>query len=196
MGHPSTLSRKRRPSSRPASAIGRDIADSGQVPADITATAWTPRGELDHGQWAATGRRLGAIGRASQWWIADWLRYGTAKWGEKYVEAARLTGYDTASLRNMVWVASQFDDSSLRNDKLTWSHHVLVASLEDEQKREWLQHAAAERMTVADLRSELRAAKAGGDAAPPNGGSSPPPTAAGPVVCPKCGHQLGPSDQA
>lgn len=187
MSQPSTLSRKRRSSRRPDSPIGRAISASDQTPTDITATAWTPRGELDRAQWAATGRRLGAIGRASQWWIADWLRYGTAKWGEKYIEAARLTGYDSTSLRNMVWVAAQFDDLSLRSDKLTWSHHVLLASLSAEEKRKWLKRAADEHLTVADLKAELRSATAGDGASP----SEPdPPQQASVGVCPTCGHPL------
>jgi len=138
--------------------------------------------------WLATGRRLGAIGRCSQWWIGDWVRYGTARWGEKYAEAARVTGYDPASLRNMAWVASRFD-VSLRNDKLSWSHHVLLAPLGAEEQREWLQRASEERLSVADLRIELRAARKEADgkhrnAGGPAKGSSPP------EVCPHCGHSL------
>lgn len=102
-----------------------------------------------------TGRRLGAISRCSQWWIGDWIRYGTQRWGEKYVQAARITGYDVASLRNMAWVASRFD-SSLRSDKLTWSHHALLAPLEFEKAKYWMERAIEERWSVADLRTELR----------------------------------------
>jgi hypothetical protein len=138
----------------------------------------------------ATGRRLGAIGRCSQWWIGDWIRYGTARWGEKYAEAARVTGYDVASLRNMAWVASQFN-MSLRSDKLTWSHHVLLAPLEREQKQYWLDRAHGERLSVADLRIELRALREpdrkGTVAAH---GASKPQQDQDPVVCPNCGHEL------
>jgi hypothetical protein len=103
----------------------------------ISKVAWIPQGGLGQAEWLATGRRLGAIGRCSQWWIGDWIRYGTSRWGEKYAEAARVTGYDVASLRNMAWVASQFE-LSLRSDKLTWSHHVLLAPLETDEKKRWL----------------------------------------------------------
>src|ERR1044072_8069353 len=75
-----------------------------------SAVAWHPQQELDRHQWAATGKRLGAIGRCSQWWIGDWIRYGTTRWGERYAQASRITGYDVSSLRNMAWVASQYDD--------------------------------------------------------------------------------------
>jgi len=153
----------------------------------ISKVAWMPRGDLGQAEWLATGRRLGAIGRCSQWWIGDWIRYGASRWGEKYAEAARITGYDVASLRNMAWVASQFD-LSLRSDKLTWSHHVLLAPLEPEQKRHWLDRAEEERLSVADLRLELRRRQSrGGAGGGPGRGAD---AAEHAVVCPKCGHEM------
>ena len=124
--------------------------------------------------------------------MGDWIRYGTAKWGEKYAEAARVTGYDVASLRNMAWVASRFD-ASLRSDKLTWSHHVLLAPLEPDEQRHWLERASEERFSVIDLRQALRALQAGGEREPD--GEMPADSgdarALGALaVCPHCGHEL------
>lgn len=164
--------------------------------------AWAPQSELEHPQWVAAGYRLGAIGRGSQWWVGDWLRYGVAKWGEKYAEASRITGYDCPTLRNMAWVASRFP-VSLRSDKLTWSHHVLLAPLTGAEQRYWIDRAAELRLSVADLRIELRAAKRvekdeQEESAPPDDPDD------APVVCPNCGHavsvsalyaQLGLSDR-
>lgn len=155
--------------------------------------AWLPQRDLDPREWAAAGRRLGAIGRCSQWWIGDWVRYGSTRWGERYVEASRITGYDVASLRNMAWVASRFGDLSLRSDKLTWSHHVLLAPLEPEDAQGWIERAAHERWSVSDLRIELRStrrqprelASPAVDGAPVD----PEPAAA---VCPQCGQRLSP----
>lgn len=154
----------------------------------ISRVAWEPGEDLDRSEWLATGRRLGTIGRCSQWWIGDWIRYGTTKWGEKYAEAARVTGYDVASLRNMAWVASRFD-VSLRSDKLAWSHHVLLAPLEPDEQRYWLARASTERFSVTDLRQALRGL---GD-----GAAEPAEVAAeadshDPSVCPHCGHKLDP----
>jgi hypothetical protein len=114
-----------------------------------------PRGELEYPEWVAVGHRLGAVGRSSQWWVGDWLRYGTARWGEKYVEAARITGYDGGSLRNLAWMASQFD-LSRRRDNLTWSHHAAVAGLDREEQEAWLDRAGVDRLSVNDLRIEVR----------------------------------------
>jgi hypothetical protein len=158
--------------------------------------AWIPSDKLEQPEWAAVGRRFGTVARCSQWWIGDWIRYGVAAWGEKYAEAARITGYDTGTLRNMAWVASQFD-LSLRNDKLSWSHHALLAPLTIEEKRSWLARAARDRLSVADLRAELRGGRSQprpGSAPGRRGGEATPaddePTAAASVTCPHCGHAV------
>lgn len=161
----------------------------------LSKVAWVPQRDLGHSEWLATGRRLGAIGRCSQWWIGDWIRYGTARWGERYVEASRITGYDVATLRNMAWVASQFE-LSLRSDNLTWSHHVLLAPLEPDEQRHWLARASEERLSVADLRLELRAARNGSEKPVAVEEEAAETTPEGEVVvCPRCGHELHPSDE-
>jgi hypothetical protein len=183
---------------RASRASSRDLSRSAKTLNGVNARgsygalskiAWVPQGDVGHSDWLATGRRLGAIGRCSQWWIGDWVRYGTARWGEKYAEAARVTGYDTASLRNMAWVASRFD-LSLRNDKLTWSHHVLLAPFDAAAQREWLRRAIDERLSVSDLRLELRALR-NGDRKPSEGGKAAAGNRGDAGVCPHCGHALG-----
>lgn len=173
-------------SRRLKAATGRE---AGVTSSALSKIAWVPQRDLDHTNWLATGRRLGTIGRCSQWWIGDWVRYGAARWGEKYAEAARVTGYDVASLRNMAWVASRFD-LSLRNDKLSWSHHVLLAPLEPEEQRKWLRQASEKRLSVADLRLELRALRQSesepSQEAPAVGRDRVDEAA----VCPHCGHSL------
>lgn len=149
--------------------------------------AWVPQEDLGQAEWLSTGRRLGTIGRCSQWWIGDWIRYGTARWGEKYAEAARVTGYDVASLRNMAWVAAQFD-LSLRSDKLSWSHHVLLAPLDTDGQCHWIERAERERLSVADLRLELRANGYGRDSE--KVAAIEPAEEQGADVCPHCGHRL------
>jgi len=154
----------------------------------ITRVAWTPDKELDVVDWVRVGHRLGGMARCSQWWVGDWIRYGTARWGEKYKEAARITGYDVQSLRNIAYVAGRVE-ASRRRDDLTWSHHAEVSSLEPDEQGSWLGLAASERMSVADLRIELRTARRR------SGGSIAPDVPAvkegmGVVMCPKCKHQF------
>jgi len=122
----------------------------------VQATAWRPASaEMDRRDWVIAGRRLGNIGRCNQWWIGDWIRYGTARWGERYSEAARITGYDPRSLANMASVAASFPPSR-RRDNLTWSHHSAVASLPDGEQEKWLDFATTARLSVADLRIEIK----------------------------------------
>lgn len=155
---------------------------------DLSRVGWLHPEEMDFSEWVAAGRRFGEIGRGSQWWIGDWLLYGTAQFGERYVEASRITGYDPKSLRNMRYVAAQFD-LSLRRDNLNWSHHALLAGLELEERSHWLDRASADRMSVDDLRCELRAAGRGkyADAA-----AGEPAEAAKleTVTCPNCGTEV------
>ena len=124
----------------------------------MSSVAWTPTRDIAYEEWLLTGRRLGEVSRCSQWWLGDWIRYGTTRYGEKYVLAARLTRYDVSSLRNMAYVASRFDVSR-RRDELSWSHHAEVAALDAAEQDRWLDYAVARRLSVADLRVELRAAR-------------------------------------
>jgi hypothetical protein len=153
--------------------------------------AWIPPADLDRAGWISAGTRLGELGRSSNWWVGDWLRYGTAQWGEKYVVAAKITGYDPHSLENMAYVASRFDDISLRREKLSWSHHCLVAALEPDKRTYWLDLAIERRMSVNDLRIELRAAQRLQAALDVNACSTDGEAAANIVVCPQCGFELG-----
>jgi len=127
--------------------------------------------------------------RCSQWWLGDWVRYGTRRWGEKYKEAARITGYDVHSLRNIAYVARQVE-SSRRRDDLTWSHHAEVSSLEPIEQDRWLDLASAEKMSVLDLRVELRAARRKSKAQEVPAASPASKEIAGRVMCPECEHEF------
>ncbi len=152
-----SLTRTQSNAKRPADPRRSGVGAHRGVSTGITLVGWVPPGDhLDHPQWVAVGRRLGGISRSNQWWLGDWLRYGTAKWGEKYVEASRITGYDVRSLTNMASLAACFEISR-RRDNLSWSHHAVVAACDPDEQDRWLDMAAAERMSVADLRVELRA---------------------------------------
>jgi hypothetical protein len=185
---------------RVRTVTGRNGRRSGSTESGSTVAfskvAWLPQGEMAVEDWVSAGRRFGAVARCSQWWIGDWIRYGNSQWGEKYVEAAKITCYDIGSLRNMAWVAAQFD-LSLRSDRLSWSHHVLLAPLDEREKSFWLKRAVSDRLSVSDLRVELRSSQRGGRA--DESGNEEQPTVAtaaagarkGYVVpCPHCGGEV------
>ena len=106
-------------------------------PAELTAVGWVVCEELPYEEWLRQGSRLGLAGRNSRWWIGDWVRYGTSRYGKKYEAAVRVTGYDRQTLMNMVYVASRFEISR-RRENLSWSHHAEVAALEPGEQEDWL----------------------------------------------------------
>jgi hypothetical protein len=157
----------------------------------LAATAWLPAEDLDAGEWMEHGRRLGVIGRGVGWWIGDWLRYGNLKFGERYVRAAKITGYDVQTLMNMVYVASAYAVQD-RRESLSFSHHAELAALDPEERAKWLDLAEADRLSVRCLREEMRRARRGLAA-----GRSAPALAAGTPArreaskrCPHCGHAV------
>ena len=155
---------------------------------ELTQVGWVPAGEVGLAEWSALGRRFGEIGRCSQWWLGDWINYGNARFGERYTRAVKLTGYDVQSLMNMVYVASRFDISR-RRENLSWSHHATVASLEVASQDYWLARAGTDKMSVADLRAELRGRRRALKPADGNDDGNPrvTHTDASAVVCPTCG---------
>jgi hypothetical protein len=139
----------------PATAVAPPRMGEVLPGASLTPVSWIPTRDLDLAEWTAAGRRLGAIGRCGQWGLGDWIRYGNAKFGERYSRAARITGYDVQTLMNMVYVASRFTISR-RREILSWSHHETLAALDADAQDHWLDRAAAERLSISDLRLELR----------------------------------------
>jgi hypothetical protein len=131
---------------------------SPEAPAAVTTTAWLPCVELTVAGWIRQGRWLGALGRGSGWWIGDWVRYGSARYGDRYRPAARVTGYDVQSLRNMAYVAGRFEVSR-RRGSLSFSHHAELASLPVEEQDLWLDRAEVGGLSVGSLRTEMRGAR-------------------------------------
>jgi len=159
------------------------------TPSRRLATAWSPPAHLDHRAWVAVGRTLSQYAKVSNWWVGDWLLVGSQRWGEKYTETAKITGLDAKTLRNVAWVASRFSVSR-RRDTLTWSHHAELASLSTSDQDYWLERAATERLSVADLRIEVRAAERASRPDQPDATRVELPDHGPLFVCPQCGHPL------
>jgi hypothetical protein len=124
----------------------------------LTPTSWAAGCELAVSEWVEQGRCLGAIGRGSAWWIGDWVRYGSVRYGDRYAAAARVTGCDLQSLMNMSYVASRFEPARRRSG-LSFSHHAELAGLTPADQELWLDRAEAGGLSVRALRSELRKAR-------------------------------------
>jgi hypothetical protein len=152
--------------------------------------SWVPKKELEVSEWASVGRRIGAVGRSIQWLLGDWIMYGNAKFGERYSRASKITGYDTQTLMNMVYVASRFV-ASRRREALSWSHHETLAALESEEQDGWLDEAERHHWSVSDLRTMLRLARKasrGNEVAIESPGHA---LAVTPMLrCPHCGEEF------
>jgi hypothetical protein len=160
---------------------------------ELTPTCWISETDLGMREWAEQGRRLGVIGRGVGWWLGDWLRYGNQRFGERYVRASRITGYDVQTLTNMVYVASRFEPEE-RREGLSWSHHAEVAACPLEERRRWLDLAESERLSVRCLREEMRRARRlepTPDIEPIEAAPAEPQ-----VVCPECGCRFGKEQRA
>jgi hypothetical protein len=188
----STHERTLAPNRAGATRVGRPSERA----AELTRVAWRPRGDMALEEWSAVGRRFGEIGRCSQWWLGDWIHYGNQRFGERYTRAVKLTGYDAQSLMNMVYVASRFEFSR-RRENLSWSHHATLAALDRDSQERWLDRAVAQRLSVADLRIELRGRRrvleaAVNHAESGNGNVQLPRerTRRDAVVCPNCGGRV------
>lgn len=173
---------------------GRLAQDGSPARPAITTVSWRPDPDLSFADWIGQGRKLGLMGRNVGWWIGDWLRFGNAVYGERYVRASRVTGYDVQTLMNMVYVASHIEPSR-RREGLSWSHHAEVACLSPAEQDRWLDHAEEERLSVRCLRQELRRERRARQglnervrAQLTQSTASDPDDYESHVVCPSCGH--------
>jgi len=131
-----------------------------QIPGcEFTPTSLILPPNLTYDQWDRIGRQLQLAGLAIQWWIGDWLIYGEHKWREKYINAVQVTGRSEQTLMNYQYVAKAITPSR-RREKLEFSVHAEVASLDEEDQERILSKAANEpRPTVRGVRREAEKAR-------------------------------------
>lgn len=90
--------------------------------------------EFSDEAWEQIGHLLFKLEGSLQWLIGDWLAYGNdIKWGDGPAFAEKF-GRDYGTIRNYASLSRQIP-LSFRNDKLTYTHHVVAANakLESEQ---------------------------------------------------------------
>jgi hypothetical protein len=117
-------------------------------------------------QWESLGRFLGRMDHAIRWWIGDWLNFGEEVYGEdsaqavestrgeRYDEAERVTGLAPQTLMNISSVCRRIAKSR-RRPELYFSTHEVVASLEPDEQKEWLDRAVTEEWSSHDLRAAI-----------------------------------------
>jgi hypothetical protein len=142
---------------------GCELTATGMVlPSDLTFEDWQDVGPVLLSFEAHAERALTVV----RWAIADWLRYGEHRFGEKYAQAVEVTGLSETRLMTLNWLADKVPSSRRRED-LTIEHHVAVAALPAPQQESLLKDAAAHGWSVRWLKSQAR------DQEAENGGEDP-----------------------
>lgn len=122
-------------------------------------TALTLADDLTPGEWKQIGAGLKQIEGSIQFWIGDWARYGEKKGfytdSKVYDELEEITGLERKTLRNYTNIAGNVQ-SSRRRDDVGFSHHAEVAKLPPEKQEIFLTKAANEKLSVRELREEIR----------------------------------------
>jgi len=111
--------------------------------------------ELSFDEWEALGKKLAPLGKSIGFIIGDWINYGEARYGEKYERALERTGMTYTTLANFSYVARKVE-ISLRNEKLDFTQHYVVAKLKtDDEKRHWLKMAEKHKLSIRRLRKSI-----------------------------------------
>ena len=121
----------------------------------ITPTGIQFNEELSFEEWDDLGQKLAPIAKSIGFIIGDWINYGEQRWGDKYEDALKRTGLAYQTLADFAYVARKVQ-FSLRNEKLDFTHHRVVAKLKttDEQKR-WLDITEKHRLGIRRLRKSI-----------------------------------------
>ena len=113
-------------------------------------------------EWKELGQSLKQVEGSVQFWIGDWARFGdkkgfTGKYTDSkvYDELEEITGLDHGTLKNYKSVSENIP-SSLRRDDLSFSHHAEAAKLPEAKQAEFLTRASEEKLSVRELREEIR----------------------------------------
>ena len=112
-------------------------------------------------EWKELGSQLKQVEGSVQFWIGDWARFGdkkgfTGKYTDSkvYDELEEITGLDRRTLQDYKTVAER--TSAGRNADLDFSHHREVAKLTPEKQTEFLNKASDEKLSVRELRNEIK----------------------------------------
>lgn len=110
---------------------------------------------MTYEEWEKVGFQLKHIVEGFQWWVGDWLNYGERNYGENYSQGMTVTGLKYKTLANIKTVCSKVK-LSLRSESLSYTHHGIVAPLEQDKQKEWLDKAVNEKMTVKQLKEAVK----------------------------------------
>jgi len=123
--------------------------------AKITPTSLIVTPGTKYEEWVQIGKTLQGISRAIGWWLGDWIRFGEAEYGEKYTQAIDATGLDYGYLNNLVYVCNAID-FSCRHEKLSFTIHAEVASVEPDIRNKLLDTAEKKEWHTREMREAVK----------------------------------------
>src|SRR5688572_4237519 len=125
----------------------------------LTATGLQINGRPSFEDHQGVGEFILRTARASNFWLADWLRYGESRrdWTERLSQIVDSGVISEKTAKNVRAVGAI--EASRRRDDVEFGHHAEVAGLTPAEQTEWLERAAVEGWTTRDLRLSIRAAK-------------------------------------
>lgn len=113
---------------------------------------------LSYERYEALGKALGLINRACSWWVGDWLLFGEGTYGERFAQAASMTGLAEQTLTNRMYVCRNVPPSR-RRQGVSFSVHAEVAPMTPREQEKWLRLAADHGLTRAELRARMKATR-------------------------------------
>jgi hypothetical protein len=136
----------------------RDAGVLGDTYADLSLVLTLQDEDADFDTFEAIGRFLARALDACRFWLADWLIFGEGAFGDRFYQAADVTGLSETTLVDYARVAMRVPRSR-RRDNLHFSHHREVAKLDPEAQTYWLDLAVERGYSTRELRDAIQAAR-------------------------------------
>lgn len=140
---------------RPSTAFLAALEEAGAV---IDKGLFLPP-DLSYERYESLCVMLGTLHHLNGWLIGDALNFGADAYAEdKYVQAATLFGLSEQTLMNYASIARRIPPGkgSRRRLNVSFSIHGEVASLPPPDQKRWLETAAQEKLTKAEVRSRIK----------------------------------------
>jgi hypothetical protein len=114
---------------------------------------------LEFDEFIRLGRSLTEVGDSLAWWVGDAIEQATVIYGGKYEAALEVMALEEQTLRVYALVCRRFAEPSRRRERLSFTHHQYVASLDPAEADRWLDRAEAEAWSAHELREQVRASR-------------------------------------
>jgi len=111
---------------------------------------------LSFEEWKEYGLNLGRIEKIYMWKVGEWWTYGEINYGDKtsIIKSEDWDGPSYQTCANAGWVFKKFHFSR-RRENLSWAHHAVVASLDEEDADRFLDDAITHKWSHKKLREQV-----------------------------------------